>query len=566
LHIQIFIFDEFFRAKIKNYLASEMSTKKQSKAISHLEKLNELFEGKQYLVLAMSLILTTLFGLLLFEPKVSIGGDDSMYINRAYNFINKGSFPTFQAPLYPIFLGLIIYVAGTKLLLFKVISMLCYLGHQWFTFKLFRNYFQPFALFVFFLLISTSAALLFYSCSTYNEVFFLLLQSIFLYHFARSFINDEGGFSLKRDYKNILISGFLALLLALTKNIGLVGAMGAVMYFLFVKNWKMSAAIAITFIVFLVSFNTIKSTIWEVEGTQISGQLDALMLKVPYKPDSGKEDAYGFITRLVDNSKVYLGYHFRNIFGLAKDDKIAEHGLMTLIIYAIFIPGFFISLRKSRFWLFIGVYTSVAFGTTFLILQTFWDQERLIIVFAPLLLAFLLYTLNYLFAEKYAKYSNVLVALFVIIMGANLVRSFIKIPKQVEIVSAYVSGDKYYGFPEDWIYYLQMAEWVGKNLPKDSYVACRKPGMAFVYSGGKDFFGIWNVPKGDAEFLYTRLKDAGVTHVIMANLRTNPDDENSRIINTVRRYLSAINQAYPGKLKLVHEIGEKWPTYLYELN
>lgn len=543
-----------------------MTKKKPETEVSSLIKLNEFFVDKQSIILPMSLVLTTIFGILLFEPKVSIGGDDSMYINRAYNFITKGSFPTFQGPLYPIFLGMIIYLAGTKLLLFKVISLLCFLGHQWFTFKLFRNFLAPFPLFIFFLLISTSAALLFYSCSTYNEVFFLFIQSIFLYHFSKSFINDSKGLDFKRDYVNILISCFLALLLALTKNVGLVSVMGVVIYFLFVKNWKMSLTFLFVFIAMMLSFNLLKTTFWEVKDAQISGQLDALMLKVPYNQDSGKEDAYGFLMRLVDNSKVYLGYHFRNIFGLAVDQKIAEHSFFTLLIYCLFIPGFFIAFRKSKFWLFIGVYASVAFGTTFLILQTFWDQERLIIVFTPLLLAFLLYTLYYLFTEIFPKQANILLLFFVMLIGANFIRTFSKIPEQIEILSKYMDGDKYYGFPEDWIYYLKMAEWVNQNLPENSYVACRKPGMAFVYSGGKDFFGIWNVPSQDPEFLYTRLKDAGVTHVIMASLRTNPDDPNSRIINTVRRYLSAVNQSYPGKLKLVHQIGETWPTYLYELH
>jgi len=543
-----------------------MTKKQLVEKVPPIDKLNNYFADKQSLVLIMSLALTAIFGLLLFEPKVSIGGDDSMYINRAYNFITNGSFPTFQGPLYPIFLGLIIYIAGTKLLLFKIVSLLCYLGHQWFTFRLFKSYLAPLPLFVFFLLISTSAAMLFYSCSTYNEVFFLFLQSIFLYHFVSSFISDEKGLDLKKIYKNILISCFLALLLALTKNIGLVGIMGIVVFFLFIKNWKMSLVFAAVFIAMMFSFNLMKTSIWEVNDAQISGQLDALMIKVPYKPDSGKEDAYGFFMRLVDNSKVYLGYHFRNIFGLAVDNKIAEHGFITLLIYALFIPGFFIALSKSRFWLFIGVYTSVAFGTTFLILQTFWDQERLIIVFTPLLLAFLLHTLFYLFTEKFQKQAGILLIFLVFLVGANLIRTFTKIPKQLETVSAYVGGDRYHGFPEDWIYYLQMAEWVNQNLPEESYVACRKPGMAFVYSGGKDFFGIWNVPSQDPEFLYKRLKDAGVTHVIMANLRTNPDDANSRIINTVRRYLNAVNKSYPGRLKLVHQIGEKWPTYLYELH
>ena len=156
----------------------------------------------------------------------------------------------------------------------------------------------------------------------------------------------------------------------------------------------MSLAIALCFMVFLYGFNYAKASLWEVQEIQISGQLEALMTKVPYKQDSGQEDAYGFLMRLVDNSKVYLGYHFRNIFGLASAKEIEANSLFTLLIYALFIPGFFIALRKSDFWLFIGVFTSTALGATFLILQTFWLQERLIIVFTPLLLAFILFMLN----------------------------------------------------------------------------------------------------------------------------------------------------------------------------
>lgn len=533
-----------------------------------LEKLDKYFENKDSMILWMSIILTTVFGILLFEPKVSIGGDDSMYINRAYNFIHKGTFPTFQGPLYPIFLSLIISIVGVNLIFLKIVSMLCYLGHQWFTFKIFKNRLSPFLQFTFFFLISSSAAILFYSCSTYNEVFYIFLQSVFLYHFVTSFIKDDPNeFDLKRDYKNLMISGLLLMFLASTKNIGLVAAMASVIYFLFAKKWKMSLAIAVSFIFFMMIFSFVKSTFWEIKEIQMSSQLDALMTKVPYKQDSGQEDAYGFLMRLVGNSKVYFGYHFRNIFGLALGKEIEPNSLVTLLIYGIFIPGFFIAMKKSKFWLFIGVFTSTALGATFLILQTFWLQERLIIVFTPLLLVFLLYSLQSIFSGKLRKYSNILVLVCFIFILANLIRSFTRMPQQIEVNTKYLSGDVYYGFPEDWIYYLKMTKWANDNLPQDAYVACRKPGMAFIYSGGKDFYGIWKVPSNDPELLYRKLKDAGVTHVIMASLRTNPDDPtNTRIINTVRRYLKAINDAYPGKLKLVHKIGDNWPTYLYELN
>ncbi len=544
-----------------------MKIKKQIDKLTLLEKLDRFFDGKQKGMLLMSIALTLLFGLLLFEPKISMGGDDSMYINRAFSFITKSTFPTFQGPLYPIVLGIIIYVIGVKLMVLKFFSMACLLVAQWFTFKLFRNYLSPFILFFFLLMVSTSASVLYYGSATYNETFYLCIQSIFLFYFTRLFIEaGEQSFQFKKDIYKILSIGFLLFLMAITKNIGLVAVLAVVIYFVFNKNWKYALLTIGSFIMFMVVFNVVKSSFWDIKEIQISNQLSTLMNKNAYKPQDGTEDFLGFLVRFGDNSLVYLGYHFRNIFGLASNDLIEGNVMVTLFIYLIFIAGFFTFFKRSTFWLFISIFTATAFGVTFIILQTSWIQERLIIVFTPLLLAFLLHVLYYSFSHSLKKYASVLLFFFAIMLIANMVRTLTKIPEQVKVNTHYMSGDKYYGFPVDWINYLKMTKWVKDNLPDDAYVACRKPGMAFIYSGGKDFYGIWNVPTNDPEVLYKKLKDAGVTHVIMANLRTNPDDPNSRVINTISRYLNAINNAYPGKLTLVHQIGDEWPASIYKLD
>lgn len=535
--------------------------------LNSLQKLDKYFEGKEQWILGLSIICTSVFGLLLFEPKVSVGGDDSMYINRAFNFITKGIFPTFQGPLYPMVIGSFISVIGVNLIILKFFSLFCLLTHQWFTFKLFKNYLSPFVLFVAMLLVSSSSAILYYGSATYNEAFYLCIQSIFLFHFELSFIrNSDNTLDLKRDYKKILLSSLLLFLLTITKNIGLVAVIAVVIYFLFTKNWKFAALIIGVFVIFTISFTFLKSSAWEIKEAQISNQGSTLLLKNPYDPDLGKEDAYGFWMRLVGNSKSYLGYHFINIFGISKKDNFSGNAFATLIIYALFTIGFFTFFKKSKFWLFIGVFTAFSFGATFLALQTYWNQERLIVVFTPLLLVYLLYALYYLFTNPLKKYTTVFIIFMVVLGTANLYRLVTKIPDQTEVISKYIAGDKYYGFPEDWVNYLNMTKWVNDNLPEEAYVSCRKPGMAFIYSGGRDFYGIWKVPSDDPEELYNKLKDKGVTHVIMANIRTNPDDPNSRIINTVRRYLGLVNKAYPGKLKMVHQIGENWPAYLYELH
>ncbi len=532
-----------------------------------LQKLDRYFDGKQQLIFWMSILSTFIFSLLLFEPTVSIGGDDSIYINRAYNFITKGSFPSFQGPLYPITIGGIIAAVGVNLIVLKFFSLLCLLIHQWFTFRVFKNYLSPFSLFAVMLLISSSSAIIYFGSATYNEAFYLCIQSIFIFHFEKSFLrNPKEGLNLKKDLRKILLSGFLLFLLTITKNIGIVALVAVVIYFLIAKNWKGATFVVSAVAIFMFSFNIIKSTAWEVKETQISNQGNTLLLKNPYKPDLGKEDAYGFWLRLVQNSKSYLGYHFINIFGVSKKDNFRGSSFATILIYGLFIVGLVTFFRKSNFWLFLGIFVGVSYGATFLALQTYWNQERLIIAFAPLLLIFLLNTLYHLFAIKTQKYQSVFVVIASILLFANLTKTFAKIPEQGKVISKYLDGDSYYGFSEDWVNYLKMTKWTKSNLPDETYVACRKPGMAFIYSGGKDFYGIWKVTSEDPKVLYDKLKDAGVTHVILANIRINAKDPNSRIINTVRRYLGYINKAYPGKLKLVHQTGKNWPAYLYKFD
>lgn len=567
----IFYICQYFLYRIQNLVKRQMSAKETKETtsanINSVQHLDRFFEGKQQLVFWMSIILTFILALVLFEPKVSVAGDDSMYINRAYNFITKGVFPVFQGPLYPMIIGVLISIVGVNLIALKIFSLLCLLIHQGFTFKLFRNYLSPFTLFVFMLLISSSSAFIYYGSATYNETFYLCLQSIFLYYFEKSFIrNTDVSLDIKRDFSKIVLIGLLLFLLSIAKNIGLVALIGTIIYLLLNKSWKLVTLIIGFFAIFMISFSVIKSSVWEIKEAQISSQGSSILLKHPYQPDLGKEDAYGYWLRLIENSKSYLGYQFLNIFGISKKDNIDGSTFATLVIYALFITGFFAFFKNSKFWLFMGVFISVSFGATFLALQTYWNQERLIIVFTPILLTYLLYVLYYLFANRFVKYGIVFIAVVAIIITANFYKLLTKIPEQTEVISKYFAGDKYYGFPIDWVNYLNMTKWVNDNLPHEAYIACRKPGMAFIYSGGKDFYGIWKVTSDDPEELYSKLKDNGVTHVIMANIRANPDDPNSRIINTVRRYLSAVNKDYPGKLKLVHQIGENYPAYLYKLD
>lgn len=534
---------------------------KETQESEWLFKANQLFAGKEQKFFYAGLVITVLFSLLIFEPKVSIGGDDSIYINRAYNFLHQGDFPTFQAPLYPIVLSLILAITGLNLIAFKFFSLFCVLGFYFFTFKLFRDYLEPFLLFVFSMLLATSASILSYASLTYSEAFYLLMQSIFLYYFDKEIIRNKA-----IHYKSIAIISILLTLLFLTRNIGLVVLIAVITFLGIKKEWKPALQVLISFLAIYAIYYILRISIWDIPDIQAAGQGSTLFLKNSFRPELGRETPLGFLMRLIGNSAYYLGYHLFSIFGLPSGEEFLINATVALFVYFIYLRGFLIAFKEKSFWFFIGTYTLFTLGITFFLLQTYWNQERLIITLAPLILIFLLHTLHELFSNKMRRFSAALILFIFILLSFNLFKTFTKIPEQTKVITRYLKGDNFYGFPLDWQNYLAMARWSSENLPESTFVACRKPGMAFIYGKGKNFHGIWRVTSDDPEILYKNLKDAGVTHVILASLRANPDDPESPLIKTVRNYLVPINKAYPDKLKLIHQIGEKWPAYLYELN
>jgi len=541
-------------------LNDKTGNKETAKSI-WLKKANHLFANKERLIFYSGLILTAIFSLLLFEPKVSIGGDDSIYINRAYNFLHEGDFPTFQAPLYPIVLSLILAISGLNLIAFKIFSLICMLGFYWFTFSLFKNYLEPFLLFIFSVLLATSAALLSYASLTYSEAFYLFIQSIFLFYFDKKMIRN-----FVPNFPAVLIISVLLLLLFLTRNVGLVAFLSASTFLVFKKEWKTAIQMLVFFLLLYGLYHILKISIWDIPDIQTAGQGSTLFLKNSFRPELGKETTLGFLLRLAGNSVYYLGYHLFNIFGLSSGEEFLVNATVALVVYFIFFRGFLSSFNEKSFWFFIGIYVLLTIGVTFFLLQTYWNQERLIITIAPFILIFLLHSLYNLFNNKLIKFSASFLLFIGLLITFNLYKTLSKIPEQTKTITRYFQGDRFYGFPEDWQNYLAMAQWSSENLPSDAFVACRKPGMAFIYGKGRNFHGIWRVTSDDPEVLYKKLKDAGVTHVIVASLRTNPDDPDSPLIKTVRNYMEAIYTAYPDQIKLVQKLGDNWPSYLYELN
>ncbi len=535
-------------------------------------KLNASLEKNISTIFWVLFGLLCLLSLLFFDPKVSIGGDDSEYLNRAFSFITKGKYPTFQGALYPMTMGLLIGITGLNLVIIKLASLAFMLVHFWLFFKVFKKHLPAIALIPLLIILSVNASMLYFASSAFTEAFFLMIQSIFVFTFDKYFISSKQEKHSLKDIKKFVLLGLVLFLMALTKNIGLTAIIGTCIFFGIRMNWMALVFTILSFGVFYGSNMIIKKAVFDVDAAQVSSQGSTLQLKHPYDPSKGKEDFSGYVTRVKNNTIDYISYHFMVIYGLNKELKLRNplklegtSSFITILILAICIAGLILFYKENKLLFLIGIYTLASCGITFIVLQLYWSQERLILVYTPYILVYLISTIHLLISKYRPSLSWVYGIIIVIFMGASIVRTTKKLPEAIDSLSHYLGGDPLYGFTQDWIHYFEMSKWVKDNLPENAFVGARKPGMAFIYSGGKEFYGIWKVPSEDPEELYTKLKDAGVTHVMLASLRTDPSRNTGRTITTVRRYLTIIHNAYPDKLKFVHKVGEEEPVFLYEL-
>ncbi|MCW3788072.1 hypothetical protein [Plebeiibacterium sediminum] len=507
------------------------------------------------------------FSFLFFNARVSITGDDSTYITRAINFWSSGKFPDYQGPLYPIVLSLFAGIFGMNVILLKLTSFVFLLGSFVWFYKTFKDKISYTSLFFTMGIMGLSHYFLFFSSQTFSEAFFMLLQIGMFYYVFKVVERDEDSSdkNWRSQLKVVLPIVVSAVLMFLTKTIGIGAILALLVFFLVYKEFKKALFILFGFVVLMTFFVGVKSVVWDLPPTT-GKQTSQLLNKHPYDESQGKEDFSGFIQRFKDNSNLYLSKHFVRVLGFKSGQKNSTNPAVTILLYVLFLLGFFWFPKRNKFLFFTSVYLAILLGMTFFSLQKLWDQYRLIIPYVPFVILFLVSTVIQVSKEK----NIVLVRKFfflVLILSLGLVSVSGYNNMDLKTLSKNIQGDKFAGFTPDWVSYLKMVDYVESNLSKeDTYVACRKPNIARIYAKGRKFYGVYRIPEGSAEDLVQQLKDRNVTHIIVASLRKNPHVFTGQTINTIKRYMAVIVKEYPKMFKLVKKYGDKEPTYLFEID
>lgn len=537
-----------------------MNKTKKSESIQKggfLDRTDAYFDKRLTAVFLLSLFGLILFSFLLFQANISTGGDDSFYIIRAQQFIQDGTYPAFQGPLYPLFLAPFIVLFGLNVPLLKLMSIglttvffiLFYLS--------FRKRVTGTVMALSLLTIALNYHILYYASQTYSEAFYLFVQMLFLWQFFRIAEKAEtGGTDLKRDYPSYLLLGFILLLLSLSKNIGLTGIISVSAYFIIRRNWKSLLYSVFSWASFTGLYEVIKRQLMSEGEAQISKQGLMLLYKDPYDFSKGKEDLAGFISRFLENSNIYLSKNLMKIFNLRASNVTDSIEIVTILLATLIIAGLIMMRTRSRYAFFSGLYTAITLGVIFVILQTRWDQDRLIFLIVPPFVLFFYSVVDHIIRNNRFKLAQPIYLLLIFLYLSSAVMSA---SGHIDLISLKknLAGDKYLGYTPDWKHFLKMSEWCGNNLPPSSIVASRKAAMSSIYANGKKFFNISRVISEDADTLLDHLQQNGVTHVIMAKLRRNPNQKSEYTINTIDRFLYYIEVKYPGTFRLIHQEGVK---------
>lgn len=434
--------------------------------------------------------LTLFVSLLLFDSRVSLSGDDSFYIIRAFDFIHSFKYPAFQGPLYPMVLSIFVAMFGISLVPLKLVSLVSMLGFIYLFFISFKNRIPSTLLIITILSVSLNSFILYYANQTYNEAFYLLVQMILVWVFFRSFIDSEMEVTLKNDFTRHILLALSLLALVLTKNAGYSAVFAITGYFLLYGQWKNFAYSILAFGIVMLVFQGLKYFLWSDGGFQFSTQGSGLLNKDYYNPQAGKEDLAGFFNRLIINSQLYLSKHFCSIIGLRKASiETTINPLTTILIYLMSVGSLIFTFRKNKYLFFTGLLAGSFLLVSFFILQTKWDQSRLIIPVVPMLLLILYAFMYYVSRINRFKLLQVSIPfLSLIIILLSLASTAVAVKENSK------ASGRYGGFTPDWKNYLKASEWASENLPKDAIIACRKPSISFVYGNGRNFYGIMQLP------------------------------------------------------------------------
>jgi hypothetical protein len=460
-----------------------------------LDRINDFFEQHEKTFLWISIACGVIMSILMFDCKVSLSGDDCDYIINAQQFIQHFTYPGGRGALYPMVISPFM-IGGLNLLLLKALSAIFIVASMWLMYKAFKGLIPAAVLIPTLLTVNLCPYIFFYASYTYSEPFFMLTQSLFLYVFSKNFLRQDSDYkyNIKTDWSKYLITGLCFMAMGLTRTIGYAVMGAAILYFAFEKQWKNLIFTFSASIIVYIAYQVLKTIIWPESGAAYD--ITNYMAKNFYNPEQGSEDIPGYINRLIFNSNAYISGFLYKFMGFRSSAELPlkKLPLLTIFTYIMFAVCIVAVLIKNKPLLFTGLYVGVMNFASFVLLQTIWEQDRLIMIYYPLILLFLFGGLFYLLKKSiFGKFLWIYPIVVGIVFLGTCIHLNAKTGRNIPVLQQNIAGNDLYGLTPDWENFVRMSRWANDNFPKDAVIVSRKPSISYIYTG-REFRGIFSVP------------------------------------------------------------------------
>ncbi|MDR2680174.1 MAG: hypothetical protein LBC47_05120, partial [Tannerella sp.] len=442
---------------------------------SLMEKVSAFFDRYEKILVVFSITMGFLTGILLFDVKVSLSGDDCDYIVAAKAFWKNFTYPGHHGPFYPIILSPFVGLFGVKLILLKSLSLIFMLASFLLFYKSFRHTVPSVILLPSLLFVCINPHVLFFASYTYSEPLFMFMQALFFYLFSRYFRNNRD-YTFKKDWIKHLVTVLVIMGMGLTRTIGFSVIGAIILYFMIERRWKDLISIIGIFVVIFGLFSLLKPVIWPDSGTVQSFEM--LLAKNPYQLHEGTEDIPGLIQRVIKNSHIYLSGFLYRYLGLRSHSEfpLEDIPVLSMATYILFIICLISVFKKNKPLLFTGLYAGILTFASFVLLHTLWAQDRIIMVYYPYILLFLTGGIYYLLkSSRLKKYSWIYPLLLISVFIGTGIHLTAKVKNNLPILQQNILGNNLYGLTPDWENFIKMCRWANDNLDKNAVIASRKP-------------------------------------------------------------------------------------------
>ena len=455
-----------------------------------LQKSEKRLEIKWKTILFSILGIQLLLSLLLFDPKMDVGGDNAYYIHLAQRLFSFQGYTTAFEPGppkayshhpfgFPLMLAPLAGVTGGNVLALKVFVMLLGLGATYLTFLVFRKETDSFLIpFLIALTVAVNSQVIEYSHWILSEVPFLFvsLLTILLFFKAESVEDDKTG---KWSLLTILAMAFTIHM----RTVGIVLPGAAIVYLGLNRRWKKIGWLALG--IFMLVFPWIvRNRLLAADDTSYATQL---FLKNNFDPSEGYVSLSDLFYRIGQNIKFYsteaAAVFIRGT--VAKLDERLSVKIISAALCTLSVAGLLIRLIRKR--KLIDLYTLFYLGVVVIWPYTF-RSVRFLIPACP----FLFYYLYYFFKSVAGRLTGdkklsslIPVAVVVLLSLSGVITQAMKIPTNISMLGRYLSGDKYAGYILPWKHFFMAADWARKNTPENAVFAVRKPSLFYVHSGGR---------------------------------------------------------------------------------